>query len=159
MKIEHVLVPLDQSDLSEAALDYAVDLIHPHGVITLLWVLSAEMVEQEVHIKPTPFVEGLQQKANQTPAWEHAEHYLQAIANRIHTPGREVRVHIAEGYPAEQILDCAKKLDVDAIVMSTHGRSGVSRWVFGSVAQKVLSAAVCPVFLVPQRAVEHAHAG
>jgi nucleotide-binding universal stress UspA family protein len=159
MKIEHVLVPLDQSELSEAALDYAVELIQPHGTITLLWVLSAEMVKPEVHIRPQPFVEGLQQKVDKISVWEKAEHYLQTVASRIHKPGREVRIRIAEGYPAEQILENASKLGVDAIVMSTHGRSGVSRWVFGSVAQKVLSAAACPVFLVPQRSLEHVEAG
>jgi nucleotide-binding universal stress UspA family protein len=155
MKITHVLVPLDHSELSEAALEYAVELIQPQGKVTLLWVLSTEMVETEVHIKPQPFFDGLRQEPVTTPAWEVAEQYLERIANKIRTPSCTVDIRIAEGEPALRILDVAKTLDVDAIVMSTHGRSGVSRWVFGSVAQKVVSAAICPVFLVPQRSLEH----
>ena len=53
------------------------------------------------------------------------------------------------GDPASVIVDTAGQLHVDAIVMSTHGRSGISRWIFGSVTNKVLGMAECPVLVVP----------
>ena len=73
------------------------------------------------------------------------------MATRWQAPEYTIRTRLAEGQPAERILEQAEELAVDAIVMSTHGRSGVSRWVFGSVAQKVLSGASCPIFIIPLR--------
>ena len=60
-----------------------------------------------------------------------------------------VEVHVGE--PANVIVETAERLKVDAIVMSTHGRSGLSRWLFGSVTNKVLSANVCPVYVIPSK--------
>lgn len=58
-----------------------------------------------------------------------------------------IRVEVGE--PAHTILQVASELDVDLIIMSTHGRSGVSRWLFGSVTGRVLSMAPRPVLIVP----------
>jgi nucleotide-binding universal stress UspA family protein len=58
------------------------------------------------------------------------------------------RYLVLEGFVPEAILKAAETEAVDLIVMSTHGRSGLSRWVYGSVAAKVLQAAPCPIFLV-----------
>jgi nucleotide-binding universal stress UspA family protein len=64
--------------------------------------------------------------------------------------------HLTEiGDPASMIVKTAEMLKVDAIVMSTHGRSGISRWLFGSVTSKVLSAAPCPVFVIPSIQRQH----
>jgi nucleotide-binding universal stress UspA family protein len=76
--------------------------------------------------------------------------YLKRIAeNLTATSQLEVRYEFFTGEPASIIVDRAKALNVDAIVMSTHGRSGFSRWLFGSVTQKVLNAMPCPVLVVP----------
>ena len=61
---------------------------------------------------------------------------------------------VEAGDPATVIVETAQKLHVDAIVMSTHGRSGLSRWLFGSVTQKVLAASCCPVFVIPAKVTE-----
>lgn len=157
MEIRHVLVPLDQSDLAEAALAYGAHVVSPEGVMTLLMVLEqpgrgSELAPPPDGIMSTKPVVGVTDDAAIRQAWEDAERYLQTVAARLRTPQHEMRTRLEEGRPADRILEVAEDLNIDAIVMSTHGRSGVSRWVFGSVAQKVLSGAPCPVFIVPQRA-------
>ena len=87
-------------------------------------------------------------------AWENANHYLSRIAAQFENLELKVNKQIAEGNPAERIIETARKLNIDAIAMSTHGRTGFSRLMMGSVAQKVIAEVNCPVFLVPQRALE-----
>lgn len=163
MKFRHVLVPLDHSPLAEAALDYAVDLVHPEGLVTLITVVEPPgVVERDRYPGMTPSVAAtvitgvsMMPTAARSEAgreaWDNARLYLDRVADSLQKPYWFVQTRIEEGRPAERILEVAHELKVDAIVMSTHGRSGLSRWVFGSVAQKVISAAECPVLLIPQR--------
>lgn len=162
MQIKHVLVPVDQSELAEHAIEYAVALVQQQGSLTLLNVIEKNMLETRV---PRPDGEGLEagfamlvgtmmttETAEADHAWENANHYLGRTAARLESLGVKVNQKIAEGQPAERILEIARSLNVDAIVMTTHGRTGLRRLLMGSVAQKVITEAVCPVFLVPQRA-------
>ena len=71
---------------------------------------------------------------------DQAEQYLKGVAGKLAARGIKVRTIICEGPVAEAILDHAKESQIDLIVMSTHGRGGVSRWVYGSVADRVLQA-------------------
>jgi nucleotide-binding universal stress UspA family protein len=66
----------------------------------------------------------------------------------LHERGIKARSEVLLGEPAEEIIDYAKDENVDLIVMCTHGRSGLSRWVFGSVTEKVLRAARTPVLII-----------
>lgn len=165
MKIRHVLVPLDHSKLAEAALEYALDIVDPQGSITLLTVIepSEYTRAEEYPVIESSIALSVMSGDDLTPttrrteaerqARENAEHYLYQMASKLQKPEQFVRTLVEEGKPAERILAVAHELKVDAIVMSTHGRSGLSRWVFGSVAQKVVSGAECPVLLIPQRSV------
>jgi nucleotide-binding universal stress UspA family protein len=167
MKFAHLLVPLDESDLAEAALDYAVDLVAPQGKVTLLSVVEPSSFGERDHydtsalmgnatgVVATSFL-ALSTTGSEQYAWDNARNYLDRVADRIQSRSFVVERELREGKASECILDVAEAMQVDAIVMSTHGRSGLSRWVMGSVAQKVLSAATCPVFLVPQRSLQPA---
>jgi nucleotide-binding universal stress UspA family protein len=55
---------------------------------------------------------------------------------------------VRRGEPVEEIVECAREVDADLIAMTTHGRSGLGRWLFGSVAEAVLREAEIPVFLM-----------
>ena len=68
-----------------------------------------------------------------------------------HFKGLPVRGLVLAGYPAEEILKAAKEHQADMIVMGTHGRTGIDRIIFGSVAEKVVTAATCPVLTVKPR--------
>jgi nucleotide-binding universal stress UspA family protein len=70
------------------------------------------------------------------------------MAQKLRGDGISVRIAVAFGRPAQEIVDFAEREDIDLIVMSTHGRSGMSRWILGSVADKVLRGTHLPVLLV-----------
>jgi nucleotide-binding universal stress UspA family protein len=126
-----ILVPLDGSALAEAVLPQATELARLHG---------AEVVLLRVESAPDYAV---------AQAAEEAQHYLKGVAASLR--GARVRVStmvVLSGDAAGEILVQAELTAADLILMSTHGRSGVGRWMLGSVAEKVLRAAVTPVLLV-----------
>ena len=82
-----------------------------------------------------------------------AGEYLQGVEQEVRKSWAKVQSVVGLGAGAAvQILEQAKEKEVDLIAMSTHGRTGISRWVFGSVAAKVLHAAEVPVLLIRARA-------
>lgn len=145
----HILIPLDGSHLSEAALPIAQEIATRFtSQITLL------RVAQPLHLPKltsefTELITTLQSEARQ-----EAITYLQSWQNSLTQQGHQVNYRVAEGESVtETILQTASNLNIDLIIMSTHGRSGVQRWVYGSVADKVLRHASVPVLLI--RSVEN----
>ena len=139
--LERILVPLDGSTLAEKALPYAQALAQKFESELLL-----------VQVLP-PLV--ISPKNNQTAVttlktWEgEAREYLAATQARLQAAGVMVTTEYLEGGPvAEMILELARDRTVNLIVMNTHGYSGNELWIYGSVANKVLQQAPCPVFLV-----------
>lgn len=147
--LAHVLVPLDGSKLAEKAINYARQIVKKGGKITLLSVL--DIPEYPIYgYYPTPII--LDESDFQKAVSElkpKIQEYLEHVAALLAHDDIQPIIDIVVGEPANTIIDKAEALSVDAIVMSTHGRSGFSRWLFGSVTSKVLSAASCPVFVVP----------
>jgi len=148
MEFKRILVPLDGSSLSERALPAARALAQKfESHVILLRVLdiptpTAPTSRPEVTI-------GWVREARQH-AHQEAQSYLEAIQRDLCDAGIDTRVLLRDRSPAEDILDVAGDEDVDLIVMSTHGRSGLGRWAFGSVAEKVARHSPCPVLLVRQ---------
>ena len=145
----HVLVPLDGSELSEKALATARQVLAPEGILTLLSVIdlpSINRVQFDVPIKLNPD----KQDDEVGIARKNVQAYLRRIVTMQHLPPTvNTHLKVCVGDPGSLIMAMARALQVDAIVMSTHGRSGLSRWVFGSVTQRVLGSALCPVVVVP----------
>lgn len=138
-----LLVPLDGSDAAERALPYAVQLASAgQGGITLVQVAVAQ---------PPLVVEGVDWGQYQNQAVEDAERYLRAIADSLRALVPVETVVVPIGSPALQILDQVKHLEADAIVMATHGRTGLAHLLYGSVAEAVLADSGVPVFLVHSR--------
>lgn len=140
---KRILVPLDGSALAEAALSHAVQLAASSGgeIVLLRAVISPYSI-----VAPDLVLAG--QSIDQELLEQQAEQYLHALAARLASGGLPVRTVTSAGPVAEAILDHARTLEADIIVMSTHGRGGLSRWVYGSVADRVLQAAPCPVLLI-----------
>ena len=135
---ERILVPLDGSELAESVLVQ---------VGRLLRRKDAEVLLLRVVTLP-PAAEG----DVGTPLdllWSRAALYLQSVGRRLSEQGARIRVKVVEGFAADAILETAKSERATMIAMSTHGRSGLARWVFGSVAEKVLRASPIPVLAVP----------
>ena len=141
---KHILVPVDGSKLAETALMEACDIAElSQAQITLLQVVSPIERVTAVSMSAPYYVE--QQIKDQTNlAWK----YLYNLYERVKLDKQYMRTAVEVGLAAETIIDYAQQNDVDLIVMATHGRSGVSRWVYGSVANKVLQKAQVPVLLV-----------
>jgi nucleotide-binding universal stress UspA family protein len=74
--------------------------------------------------------------------------YLESVAEGLRAYGIEVAMRVAWGRPSEIIEQIVEAEQIDLIVMSTHGHTGLSRWVYGSVANKVLHASNCPLLFV-----------
>lgn len=145
-----LLVPLDGSAFAAQALPHARSLAEKYDAELILFqaVTEAEPSPLEglaldlsgIH-EPAPDPE----RANATLETVKA---LQQQARQLAEDGLRVTPVVQTGNAAESIIDYASAEGVDLIVMSTHGRSGVRRWVYGSVADKVLRGATCPVLLV-----------
>ena len=144
--LNHVLVPLDGSMLAEEALKHALKIVERKGKITLISAVEVPDVPVYGYYPPVSVPDYEKTKSELLP---YARHYLEGIARRLQEHDVKVVFEAVVGDPAEVITKTAEKYQVDAIVMSTHGRSGISRWLFGSVTNKVLGAKVCPVFVIP----------
>ena len=136
-KFERILVPLDGSECAEIVLPkvekLATDL---KASIALLRVAYA-------HTFP-----GTDPTEAEVKVVREAEEYLRRIEDRLKAKGFKVDSHVRYGNDAEEILDHAAQKDIDFIAMTTHGRSGVKRFLLGSVAEKLLRHSPKPIFLV-----------
>lgn len=143
---KRVLVPLDGSHLAQMALDYATSVIDTTCEIALL--TSVQKPEIPIY-SITPLVMVSSELSDLEALRKNAKSYLEGIAAMLLEQGFHATTHVEIGEPAHAIVQTANALDVDVIIMSTHGRSGVSRWLFGSVTARVLSMAPRPVLVVP----------
>ncbi len=147
--LKHVLVPLDGSQLSEQALDYVNQIVDPTvGKITLLSVLDMPEYPLGAYY-PSMMTVDMNSDNVTEKMIPRTQEYLHHSAQPLKKQGYTIEIEVVVGEAAAVIVDQADEKSVDAIIMSTHGRSGLSRWIFGSIANKVLMAAPCPVFVVP----------
>lgn len=136
-----ILVTLDGSPLAEKVLPHARQIAQKFGAeLILLHVVRWPPISKSL--------EASQITEDQELAAREAESYLESVQEGLTAAGVTVRYAIVKGQPAAEIVDYAELEKVDLIAMSTHGRSGLSRWVLGSVAERVLRAAPCPVLLI-----------
>ena len=149
---QKILVPLDGSRLAEVALAH---------VEQLAWELGSSLLLLRVVRPPRsvehPWPEEMMALNRQREAVfrREAETYLAARRGELRNKKIPVETYvIVSETVAAAILDFAQREGVDLIAMSTHGRSGLGRWVYGSVAEKVLQGAPCPVLLIRARRAE-----
>ena len=133
--IRKILVPLDGSPAGESALLVAEALARTLGS-TLVLYHAIEPVAAWAG-----YGLGAGYSAAQEPAHtrDDAPGYLEGVRQRIATKGLDVSAVTEEGLPADLILSYAQNQGVDLIALATHGRTGVGRWVLGSVTEKVIS--------------------
>lgn len=144
--LERILVPLDGSNFAERALKPALDIARAvNGQLILL---------RSVVFTPTALpdfageYEWFWDETAIGNARVEATEYLQMVQKKVAHPDLTVHTEVMEGDEAVTIVDVATEMGVDLIVMSTHGRSGLTRWALGSVTEKVLHSAFCPVLVV-----------
>ena len=142
MDIKRIVVPLDFSFSSLKALEFAADLAKPFAAeLIVLFV-----VESVLYVVPN--YGGVPGAALQQMAIEQrrtSERHMARIERRYARKGVRLRSIIQTGVPAQTIVELAKHMNADLIVMATHGRTGVSRLLMGSVAERVVRTTTCPV--------------
>ena len=137
-----ILVPLDGSELAKKGLEEAEKLAPIFGAEIVLFQVVPFMPIYGSPELVTPLIVDEKQK-------ETAERYLHNLAEEEKRKGFKVTSMVKTGQQvAVEIIDFAKESGVDLIVMCTHGRSGITRWVLGSVAHKVLTRAETPILLL-----------
>lgn len=143
--LRRILIPLDGSALAEKALAGGMELAQSSGAE--IWLMqSVELPEYwgeeyaGMHAMPSLISTEEQEAA--------AREYLLHVAEGLVEAKVPTQIVVTTGHAASAISDVVADNGIDLIVMSTHGRSGLSRWVFGSVAEKVVRLAECPVLLI-----------
>jgi len=140
---ERVLILLDGSEVAETILPFAERIAGP---------LDAEVLLLSV-VEPLSAVSGLASAGVVGPdafflRQMEAKRYLAEVAARLKAKGLRVRTVLGLGVPAPEIVEVARMEKADLIAMTTHGRSGLGRVVFGSVAEAVLRSAPIPVLMI-----------
>lgn len=173
MAYKKIVVPLDGSRLAEIALSHVEEIATGCNVSEIDLVSVTESLKVQVpRSEPVEFVVASQFRGMSTEVdnmgrpnmpysvppgnmpvtvgrmAKAAKTYLLKIAAQMEKKGLSPKVHVLIGNVAEQIVDFARNEDADLIVMASHGRSGVSHWAVGSVAEKVFRASEIPVLLV-----------
>lgn len=149
VSLRRILVPLDGSRLAELALNVAGALARSREAgLVLVRALEPETVigADSATSDPGSPIPATAQLT--TVERDVADLYMADVVEAMKNTNKIEQALIVHGSPAEVIIDSAEMNDIDLIVMSTHGRSGVSRWVYGSVAEKVLHSAPCPLLLL-----------
>ena len=141
MAMEKILVPLDGSDLAEAALETAIDILRERPGTTLLLVRAAE--SESARLAELDVI------ADKARAVSAAESYLNGVAAGLRECGiTGVRTAVWYGAAAPTIVEVAATEKVDLIIMTSHGRGGAGRLIFGSVAESVLRGTRIPILVV-----------
>ncbi|MEZ4701567.1 MAG: universal stress protein [Rhodothermales bacterium] len=141
--VRRILAPLDFSAHSERALLYATELAALyHARLVLLHVLY-EPIPRSLYGMALDPGYGILQEVETWVNQKMAE--AEAFVRKA---GIEVETHIEKGHPADRILDFASRSDIDVLVMASHGLTGLDRFVFGNVAEKVIREAPAPVFVL-----------
>ena len=147
-----ILVPMDFSECSELALETAIEVAERSGGILVLFHSLRTPVE-------ITFPEGMVAPAVVADFRKTALDRLQCHAERARTRGRTVETHIAEGIPWLGIAAEADAIGAELIVMGTHGNTGLKHVLLGSVAERTIRSAPCPVLTVKTRSSRADRAG
>jgi nucleotide-binding universal stress UspA family protein len=146
-----ILVPLDGSELAESVLPHVEALAKQRdaGLVDVVLLNVCEPLVMPAASTPeASFNWGKLMEEHIAYSKRVAEQYLAGVGRQLKNAGLKVSSEVLEGEPAGEIINYANKNPFNLIVMATHGRSGLSRWAYGSVAGKVLLGVSSPVFLV-----------
>jgi nucleotide-binding universal stress UspA family protein len=143
IEFKRILVPLDRSEFAEAALGPALAIAGAMEADVVLFRV-AQPVPRTAKLAEMPDVYNDVVAAT----YREAEEYLEALQQELASDRVSIEYRPAADGVARQILDYAARHGVDLIILSSHGRTGVDRWVHGSVAQEVLDNCACSTLVV-----------
>ena len=134
--LKKILAPTDFSDISAAGVRYACKLAKDTGAEIV--VFNVDVLDES-------------NRVDKREMEQHKKRLAEFVAEKIGDAGLGLKMRqvVDAGQPFGAIVDCAEKEGVDLIVMSSHGRSGLSRMLIGSVTDKILRGSPCPILVVP----------
>jgi nucleotide-binding universal stress UspA family protein len=142
-----ILVPLDGSQFAQCALDHVRTISKGCHVSEIILFRVVEPVAAK-DLAPLAQARGNLYSQVENAIKAEASDYIRDMTRRLKEEGLSVRGETAEGKADEEIIDYAKKNRIDLIIMSSHGKSGLSRWTLGSIADRVIHYSTVPVLLV-----------
>jgi nucleotide-binding universal stress UspA family protein len=145
---QKIMVPLDGSGLAECVFPHLEAFITAFSLKEVLLVRVVEPLSISSALQASEM--DIIQK-NESDREFQAREYLNQVQGRISSSGVDLRYEVIVGTVADSLIDLARKEAVDLILMATHGRSGITRWVMGSVADKILHSAKIPVLMIRAR--------
>ena len=155
--MQRILVPLDGSPLAEEVLPYAQELasrlsgaVYLVSVVPLARQLAATGFTGAGAIDGVPAMDIKAIDDAVAIQMKEARAYLEGQAQRLQGEGLTVEWDVRQGAVADEIIECARANNIDIIAISSHGRSGVRRLVFGSVSDRVIREAGIPVLVIKQ---------
>ncbi len=140
-----MLVPLDTSGFAECVLDHVQEIATTRGIPEVILLSVVEPVSSQT----VAYMGSEGVKAAEKRMIAGAQQYLEKVRDSLGLERSRVTPVVVAGPAADSILEYIDESGVDIVILSSHGRSGVSRWLIGSTADKILRRSPVPVFLVP----------
>ncbi len=143
---QHIMVPLDGSELAECVLPHARAIALGCAVVkvTLIRVVEPLHIRDGLETRIPPE----ERERIEERSMDRARDYLEQIVKSLKETGIAAQSEVLHGHVVDKLIDYANMNEVDLIIVSTHGRSGVSRWAWGSVTDRILHAACVPVEMI-----------
>jgi len=139
--IRKILVPTDGSDYSVRAAEYGVDIAKMLSAqIVVVYVIDQVVIDQ--------ISKATERDSVERELKENGQRYVNYVLSLAQKEGVKSSSLLVKGTPYEQIVHLARELSIDLIVMGTYGRRGTERVLIGSVAQRVIEYAPCPVLVI-----------
>ena len=142
---EKIMVPLDGSELAECVLPHVEGFIKGCHVSNVVFVRVVEPITAPVG---NVYIGREESRERESTRKSAVKDYLNQIMDRLKYEGTELHSEVLVGRVADSLADYTEKNDIDLILIATHGRSGVTRWVRGSIADKILRYSNVPVLMV-----------
>jgi nucleotide-binding universal stress UspA family protein len=143
-----IMVALDGSKLAESVLPHLETVIKGADRPEVIVVQAVEPLSIPYGLEVSKLTSLEQLREFEIHQKADAEKYLKEIVARLGKTGANIKAQVIYGKAAEALSDYANKNDVDLVIVATHGRSGVSRWVLGSVADRLIRSLGVPVLVV-----------
>jgi len=147
-----IMVPLDGSELAECVLPHVDGFVTGCQVGTVIFVRVIEPAHYSA-LSPTAspqFSKAMQENAKMVEEEEKssAAKYLKEVISRVKQGGIKYKMDVLVGNVSDSLVDYVDANEIDLVLIATHGRSGLSRWVRGSIADRVLRSSRAPVLMV-----------
>jgi len=143
-----IMVPLDGSSLAECVLPHVEAMAKAQGVERVIFVRVAEPFSLTPVRGEQAWFSDEEEKNIDARSRANAQNYLDQLVGQLNYGPVSIQKEVLFGKSAPSLAEYANKNNIDLVVLATHGRSGVSRWVMGSVADRLLRSVNAPVLMV-----------